>query len=228
MERDSARATNQASPSRPPYLPPHRLIHPMNHPSEQQRSSSPSCPASTAWDSRSSRKTDLPPCQRGPASPPLALLVHSTEASDPLAVTTKHWQQPSQAEQSQRAGGGGREGGEGRKHTPLQLSSSLNQCYSSSLSRLPLFPIFRLPFAFLFFAMTSSFPAWPRLLTHIQKHTRAVTSQLLPTHTHLLPLVSSVNISPLFQARLHSDNQKQRKPAEWLLKPWPHWCLVTE
>lgn len=58
---------------------------------QQQQSASPSYPVSTAWDSRSSRRTNLPPCQREPASLPAAL-VHSREAVDYPAVITQHWQ----------------------------------------------------------------------------------------------------------------------------------------
>lgn len=61
-----------------------------------QPATSPSYLSSTAWDSRSSRKTSLPPCQQEPASL-LAVLVHSTEAGDFL-LTTKHWQRPNRCE----------------------------------------------------------------------------------------------------------------------------------
>lgn len=58
---------------------------------QKQQTASPSYPVSTAWDSRSSRRTNLPPCQREPASLPAAL-VHSREAVDSAAVITQHWQ----------------------------------------------------------------------------------------------------------------------------------------
>lgn len=79
--------------------------------------------------------------------------------------------------------------------TPLQLSSSLNQCHSSRL--LPPSPPLPSHPAFLFsltFAMTSSFPVWPRLpLAHAPTGCFDPTRTPLPLH----PLVSSVNCSLL-------------------------------
>lgn len=77
----------------------------------------PSSPVSTTWDSRSSRKTNLPPCSaRASVSLLCFSLVHSPEAAaSPLS------QQNSGSE-------------ERGQPTPLQLSSSLNQCHSSWLA----------------------------------------------------------------------------------------------
>lgn len=97
------------------------------HQHQQQRIGSPSYPFSTAWDSRSSRKINLPPCQREPASLLFAVLVHSTEAGDFPRCHNKTLAAAKAG--SKRALRGG---GESEQPTPMQLSSSLNQCHSSS------------------------------------------------------------------------------------------------
>lgn len=150
------------------------------HQHQQQRIGSPSYPFSTAWDSRSSRKINLPPCQREPASLLFAVLVHSTEAGDFPRCHNKTLAAAKAG--SKRALRGG---GESEQPTPMQLSSSLNQCLSPPTT-LPS------PSLSLTFAMTSSFPVWPSPLLYTLSACR-----LLRTPSAQPPTVSSENSFPL-------------------------------
>lgn len=105
MERVSARATGTPFATSAVCLPAGSRTSPITpgNPEQQQWTGSPSYLSSRAWDSRSSRKISLPPCQQEPASLP-AVLVHSSEAGDSPNVTTKHRQQPNRPEKRSSRG----------------------------------------------------------------------------------------------------------------------------
>lgn len=184
-------------PSLHASLPPRRLltVHPpldaRQHMAAAQRSASPSYPSSTAWDSRSSRKTSLPPCQC-----PLGSLAHSSEAGNttpphptprPPLSQQNPGSSPNRSEGRRLREGGSRGDAGERVSGPrlLQLSSSLNVTPPPSL------------LASLIFAMSSSFPVWLRPLLH----TRSPAGSTAHRHTQTPPtrlMVSSVHSSLLF------------------------------
>lgn len=109
--------------------------HPPGHTEQQQSAASPSSPVSTAGDSRSSKRTSLPPCQQK-LLPLLAVLVHSTDAGESLAVTTKHWRRPSRPE---------RRSCRGREERESTAHAFAAELISESMSLLPALPPPSLP-----------------------------------------------------------------------------------
>lgn len=187
-------------PCQPPHwdgLPPCLLAgsrtarhHPPGNTEQQQSAASPSSPVSTAGDSRSSKRTGLPPCQQK-LPPLLAVLVHSTVAGESLAVTTKHWQQPSRLE---RRSCRGREGGE-RVCSPRLCSWAhlwINVTPPSAPPSQPAF-LFSLTFCYdLIVSCVAPPPSPPFSCTRANQR----LEQHTPLHPHHL-LVSRVNSSLL-------------------------------
>lgn len=167
--------TGTAMPTSPPRDTPHPRFH---------RGHRPSCPVSTASDSRSSRRTGLPPCQQQPAPSPFStrsLLVHSSAgrqagesppadtANTTLAGGGKRQQSNRPEGRSDSRVGGGLGGAEERAGhaSAAELVSSVGLSVRPSSPLLPAVggpaPLQTLPASLtLAFAMTSSFPVWPR------------------------------------------------------------------